>query len=103
MAKKKLGLEDLGGFVFSTNDGFDPDQYKEADQDETEAIHGRAGCLCAAPLRVVIVSQCRRPTSSDTENRCRVIFARLNIDSCQRGVKLSRVPAPLSSRLRDIR
>ncbi|GAB2770027.1 translation initiation factor [Salinimicrobium soli] len=35
MAKKKLGLEDLGGFVFSTNDGFDPDQYNEADQDET--------------------------------------------------------------------
>lgn len=24
MAKKKLGLEDLGGFVFSTNDDFDP-------------------------------------------------------------------------------
>ncbi len=25
MAKKKLGLEDLGGFVFSTNDDFEPD------------------------------------------------------------------------------
>ncbi len=24
MAKNKLGLEDLGGFVFSTNDDFDP-------------------------------------------------------------------------------
>lgn len=24
MAKKKLGLEDLGGFVFSTNDNFEP-------------------------------------------------------------------------------
>ncbi len=27
MAKKKLGLEDLGGFVFSTDDDFDPGQY----------------------------------------------------------------------------
>lgn len=25
MAKKKLGLEDLGGFVFSTNEDFSPD------------------------------------------------------------------------------
>lgn len=31
MAKKKLGLEDLGGFVFSTDDGFDPGQYGEED------------------------------------------------------------------------
>ena len=29
MAKKKLGLEDLGGFVFSTNDDFDPGQNEE--------------------------------------------------------------------------
>ncbi len=29
MAKKKLGLEDLGGFVFSTNDDFDPGQDEE--------------------------------------------------------------------------
>ena len=29
MAKKKLGLEDLGGFVFSTDDDFDADQYSE--------------------------------------------------------------------------
>ncbi len=27
--KKKLGLEDLGGFVFSTNQDFDPDTYNE--------------------------------------------------------------------------
>jgi len=27
MAKKKLGLEDLGGFVFSTNDDFDESDY----------------------------------------------------------------------------
>ena len=27
MAKKKLGLEDLGGFVFSTNDDFDENDY----------------------------------------------------------------------------
>ncbi|MGB7786163.1 MAG: translation initiation factor [Salinimicrobium sp.] len=33
MAKKKLGLEDLGGFVFSTNDDFDPGQHDE--QEET--------------------------------------------------------------------
>lgn len=30
MAKKKLGLEDLGGFVFSTNDGFDPGDNNES-------------------------------------------------------------------------
>lgn len=29
MAKKKLGLEDLGGFVFSTDEEFDPGQYSE--------------------------------------------------------------------------
>ena len=29
MAKKKLGLEDLGGFVFSTNDDFDESEYVE--------------------------------------------------------------------------
>lgn len=29
MAKKKLGLEDLGGFVFSTNDDFDESDYVE--------------------------------------------------------------------------
>lgn len=34
MAKKKLGLEDLGGFVFSTNDDFDPGQHDE----EQEAL-----------------------------------------------------------------
>lgn len=33
MAKKKLGLEDLGGFVFSTDDDFDPDQYKDNEQE----------------------------------------------------------------------
>ena len=37
MAKKKLGLEDLGGFVFSTDDDFDPDQYKDQDEQETPA------------------------------------------------------------------
>lgn len=26
MAKKKMGLEDLGGFVFSTDEDFDPNQ-----------------------------------------------------------------------------
>lgn len=31
MAKKKLGLEDLGGFVFSTDEEFDPNQYSEED------------------------------------------------------------------------
>lgn len=35
MAKKKLGLEDLGGFVFSTNDDFDESEYmEEGSQDE---------------------------------------------------------------------
>lgn len=33
MAKKKLGLEDLGGFVFSTNDDFDPDTYSGEQED----------------------------------------------------------------------
>lgn len=36
MPKKKMGLEDLGGFVFSTDDDFDPGQYKE--EDAAEAI-----------------------------------------------------------------
>ena len=34
MAKKKMGLEDLGGFVFSTDKDFDPEQYKEEGQEE---------------------------------------------------------------------
>lgn len=34
MAKKKLGLDDLGGFVFSTDDDFDPDQHSEEEQQE---------------------------------------------------------------------
>lgn len=33
MAKKKMGLEDLGGFVFSTNDAFEPHEY---DNEEAE-------------------------------------------------------------------
>lgn len=32
MAKKKMGLEDLGGFVFSTNDAFDPEKYNEEER-----------------------------------------------------------------------
>lgn len=32
MGKKKMGLEDLGGFVFSTDDDFDPGDYQEEDQ-----------------------------------------------------------------------
>jgi translation initiation factor 1 len=35
MAKKKLGLEDLGGFVFSTDDEFDADQYSEDNGQES--------------------------------------------------------------------
>lgn len=31
MAKKKLGLDDLGGFVFSTNEDFDPGTEDTAD------------------------------------------------------------------------
>lgn len=34
MAKKKMGLEDLGGFVFSTDDDFDPNEYNEGEQEE---------------------------------------------------------------------
>ena len=34
MAKKKLGLEDLGGFVFSTDDNFDPDRNEEQEEQE---------------------------------------------------------------------
>ncbi len=34
MAKKKLGLEDLGGFVFSTNDSFEPEKYHEEESEE---------------------------------------------------------------------
>lgn len=34
MAKKKLGLEDLGGFVFSTNDEFDENEYIDEDSQE---------------------------------------------------------------------
>lgn len=33
MAKKKLGLEDLGGFVFSTNEAFDPTAHNEEEQE----------------------------------------------------------------------
>lgn len=34
MAKKKLGLEDLGGFVFSTNDDFDENAYVDGESQE---------------------------------------------------------------------
>lgn len=37
MAKKKLGLEDLGGFVFSTNDNFDAENHKNNPEIETPA------------------------------------------------------------------
>ncbi|MGM0933074.1 MAG: translation initiation factor [Bacteroidota bacterium] len=34
MAKKKMGLEDLGGFVFSTNDDFDENEIHQDDNTE---------------------------------------------------------------------
>lgn len=34
MAKKKLGLEDLGGFVFSTNDDFKESDYTNSEDQE---------------------------------------------------------------------
>lgn len=37
MAKKKLGLEDLGGFVFSTNEEFDETEYIEGGNQENLA------------------------------------------------------------------
>lgn len=54
MAKKKIGLEDLGGFVFSTDEEFDANQYSEDEgqeslrpQDQLLEVHysakGRAG------------------------------------------------------------
>lgn len=33
MAKKKMGLEDLGGFVFSTNDDFEPEAQQGDEQE----------------------------------------------------------------------
>lgn len=35
MAKKKMGLEDLGGLVFSTDNDFDPDKLSEEEEIET--------------------------------------------------------------------
>ncbi|MCF4101598.1 translation initiation factor [Gillisia sp. M10.2A] len=35
MAKKKLGLEDLGGFVFSTDDDFDGGEYNQESEEQT--------------------------------------------------------------------
>ncbi|APG59546.1 translation initiation factor [Christiangramia salexigens] len=35
MAKKKLGLEDLGGFVFSTNDEFDENELLGDESEES--------------------------------------------------------------------
>lgn len=35
MAKKKMGLEDLGGFVFSTNDDFDHEKYSDEESQES--------------------------------------------------------------------
>lgn len=34
MAKNKLGLEDLGGFVFSTDDNFEPPMNSEEENEE---------------------------------------------------------------------
>jgi translation initiation factor 1 len=39
MAKKKMGLEDLGGFVFSTNEEFDAKEYGAQDNDEILQPH----------------------------------------------------------------
>ncbi|NJW53378.1 translation initiation factor [Salinimicrobium oceani] len=39
MAKKKMGLEDLGGFVFSTNEEFDPKEYGAQEYDEILQPH----------------------------------------------------------------
>ncbi len=36
MAKKKMGLEDLGGFVFSTNDEFQPESSDEGEERSLE-------------------------------------------------------------------
>jgi translation initiation factor 1 len=41
MSKKKLGLEDLGGFVFSTNDEFEPDQYADEQQEQLKPSEQR--------------------------------------------------------------
>ena len=52
MAKKKMGLEDLGGFVFSTNDDFVPDDQNQHEEtlppheQQLQALYsskGRAG------------------------------------------------------------
>ncbi|UJH91614.1 translation initiation factor [Antarcticibacterium sp. 1MA-6-2] len=40
MAKKKMGLEDLGGMVFSTNSDFVPDGEQEQEQ-ETPSPHAQ--------------------------------------------------------------
>lgn len=37
MGKKKLGFEDLGGFVFSTNDSFKPEDEENSHSQETPA------------------------------------------------------------------
>lgn len=37
MAKKKLGLEDLGGFVFSTNEDFDENEYLDEQEKQAPA------------------------------------------------------------------
>lgn len=36
MAKKKFGLDDLGGFVFSTNDDFEPEDQQGGDIEKLE-------------------------------------------------------------------
>lgn len=41
MAKKKLGLDDLGGFVFSTNDEFEPDQHADEQQEKLKPSEQR--------------------------------------------------------------
>lgn len=48
MAKKKLGLEDLGGFVFSTDENFDPnsdnlDQELSPQEQQLEAHYSKKG------------------------------------------------------------
>lgn len=37
MAKKKLGFEDLGGFVFSTNENFEPEEGNNSQSKKTPA------------------------------------------------------------------
>ncbi|MDX1753033.1 MAG: translation initiation factor [Salinimicrobium sediminis] len=83
MAKKKMGLEDLGGFVFSTNDAFEPGKYDDEDSAESlkpeeqlleahYSLKGRAGKKVTVVKGFVGTDEDLNALGKDLKKKCGV-------------------------------